>query len=179
MIPTEQELIEFVIQSNRIEMEPETPGHPLYDDHLSLALDIASRPLEWLNPSHIHSVLMKSQPRKFPGELRQVGVQVNRSEKMHAVDVRREIAALLIEAREFIFYRSKLSTDELEELCWSMHYRFEWIHPFWDGNGRAGRLWMNAIRLAVGLPWVTVNYTDRFSYYRSIEEWESTKEWHL
>jgi fido (protein-threonine AMPylation protein) len=160
------DLAEFVAQSNRIEGEPDAPGHPLYDDHLSVARGVAARPEEWLDPLGIHRRLMASQPGKFPGELRQVGVSVGGRLKMGPAEVRGEFPALLAAAAAAV-------PEDPEGWCWGMHHRLEWVHPFWDGNGRTGRLWMNALRLTVGLRWLTVRYEDRFAYYRSIEEWEA------
>jgi fido (protein-threonine AMPylation protein) len=59
-----------------------------------------------------------------------------------------------------------------DEESWDFHYAFETIHPFIDGNGRTGRLWLNAIRIQCGLPWITVMYNDRYQYYDAISEWE-------
>ena len=36
--PTKEELKLFVAHSNRIEGEPDEPGRPLFDDHLSAAM---------------------------------------------------------------------------------------------------------------------------------------------
>lgn len=55
---------------------------------------------------------------------------------------------------------------------WDLHHEFEHIHPFFDGNGRTGRLWLNALRLAAGLPWLTVWAADRQRYYAAIRAWE-------
>jgi Fic family protein len=51
------------------------------------------------------------------------------------------------------------------------HVRFERIHPFQDGNGRAGRLIMFKECLANGI--VPFIITDEFKlfYYRGLKEW--------
>ena len=46
------------------------------------------------------------------------------------------------------------------------------IHPFRDGNGRTGRLWLNSLRLACGYPWLMVQAAEREAYYESIRERE-------
>lgn len=51
------------------------------------------------------------------------------------------------------------------ELAAIVHYKFVYIHPFIDGNGRAGRLLMNLILMRLGYPPVIIKKSDRFSYY--------------
>ena len=55
---------------------------------------------------------------------------------------------------------------------WRMHDEFESVHPFVDGNGRTGRLFLNALRLRDGLPWVTVFESRKQDYYRAIRVYQ-------
>lgn len=161
----ESTLAEFVRQSNMIEGEPTVAGHPLYDDHLRIAERLAEGgSVE--HPLHLHRELMHSQPWIFPGEYRQCGVRVGGSIKMDPVDVRPRMNQLLDRLED------GPGDWDLEDWCWDLHFEFEHIHPFIDGNGRTGRLWMNAVRVSYGLPWLIVWYEERFAYYRMIEEWE-------
>lgn len=163
-------LEEFVRQSNMIEGEPTEPGHPLFDDHLRVATAISESPGTYsMLPLNIHRNLMASQPAKFPGEMRQCRIYVGGNEKMPPTFVRLELDKWL----ELVHLGP---TGDRKKWCWDMHHRFEWIHPFIDGNGRTGRLLLNALRLRYGLPWHIVQYKDRFAYYRSIEEWEHEHE---
>lgn len=183
--PSAEELYEFVVHSNRIEGEPTTAGHPLFDDHLAIATSAAARAgLPYaglsnagmeahLSPLTIHKRIIGSQPWKFPGEYRQCNVFVSGKPKMNPVDVRPamlDLTADILDTLHSSLYNPEILT---EEWCWEMHHRFEHIHPFIDGNGRTGRILLNQLRLRAGLPWYTVKYEDRFEYYRSIEEWEA------
>jgi len=46
-----------------------------------------------------------------------------------------------------------------------MHIWFERIHPFIDGNGRSGRMYMWYHEIKLGLEPTLINYLDRWSYY--------------
>jgi Fic family protein len=50
----------------------------------------------------------------------------------------------------------------------ALHCEFERIHPFRDGNGRAGRLVLNLLLLRYGLPTVTICAHTRDDYYRAL-----------
>ncbi len=58
------------------------------------------------------------------------------------------------------------------ELAARVHYRFESIHPFGDGNGRIGRLLMNHILWHAGYPMLIIEYKKRSSYYKAFTKKE-------
>lgn len=54
------------------------------------------------------------------------------------------------------------------------HLRFEQIHPFADGNGRAGRLLLNYYLLLHGYPPTVIFSEDKDTYYMSLEVFDRT-----
>ncbi|MCI9140992.1 MAG: Fic family protein [Lachnospiraceae bacterium] len=56
------------------------------------------------------------------------------------------------------------------------HAKFENIHPFADGNGRAGRLAMNYFLILHNHPPVIIHEEDRLAYYTALEAWDSVQD---
>ncbi|MCD4759724.1 Fic family protein [archaeon] len=50
------------------------------------------------------------------------------------------------------------------------HHKFEKIHPFYDGNGRTGRILLNIILLENRLPFIIVPNAQRKKYYEALEK---------
>lgn len=72
----------------------------------------------------------------------------------------------------FKFIRDNLDKINPVELASIVHYRFEKIHPFGDGNGRIGRLLMNHILWFAGYPILIIEYKNRNAYYGALEREE-------
>jgi Fic family protein len=53
------------------------------------------------------------------------------------------------------------------ELAW-LHARFEQVHPFLDGNGRAGRLLLNLLLVRLGYPPAIIRKSDRERYLTAL-----------
>ena len=50
------------------------------------------------------------------------------------------------------------------------HIAYERIHPFIDGNGRTGRMFMNWQRLKAGLPILVIKEKEKQEYYKWFNE---------
>jgi len=59
------------------------------------------------------------------------------------------------------------STGLAEPLA-DLHFRLEQIHPFLDGNGRAGRLLLNLILVRLGYPPAIIYKRQRAEYLRAL-----------
>lgn len=66
------------------------------------------------------------------------------------------------------FYNGNRKMNPVE-LAARTHYKFEKIHPFGDGNGRAGRLIMNYVLWHRGYPMLIIEYKKRKAYYKALE----------
>ncbi|WP_416668598.1 Fic family protein [Egbenema bharatensis] len=57
------------------------------------------------------------------------------------------------------------------------YYRFVSIHPFRDGNGRAGRLMMNLLLLRSGYPIIIISAQNRQRYIEALVQGQQLNQW--
>lgn len=62
----------------------------------------------------------------------------------------------------------KADADEIPEALARLHSRFEQIHPFLDGNGRAGRLVLNLLLIRLGFPPAIIYKGNRSRYLAAL-----------
>ena len=55
-------------------------------------------------------------------------------------------------------------------LAFEFHRRYEFIHPFRDGNGRTGRLIMNKILMSAGYSSMIVYKENKLAYFNALEQ---------
>jgi len=112
-----------------------------------------------------HRKMLSDTRPDIAGKIRdyEVGIGGTKVELPLAV----ELNALL---RDFFrWYEKNKNRLHPVELAALVHLKFVSIHPFGDGNGRISRLIMNFVLNRRGYPMIDISYSDRRSYYNSLE----------
>ena len=84
-------------------------------------------------------------------------------------DVPEELAELVTEL-------DGIGPDQALTAAAYFHAKFENIHPFADGNGRAGRLLMNYLLLLWDHPPIIIHEEDRRDYYAALEQFDRAQD---
>lgn len=168
-------LADFVRESNAIEGIHEGPGHPLYDDHLRAArhvvFEATLRRVPQLRAIH-RDLLENADPGAQPGRWRSTWVGVGGRICPNPTEVPWLAGQLELRAADRYYAHLHEEAPRLAEgQIWALHHELEYVHPFRDGNGRTGRLWLNGLRLLYGYPWLVVPEEARASYYAEIRAW--------
>ena len=100
------------------------------------------------------------------GQWRRVNVRIT---GVRVAPPRMEKLLSLLDAWEREYGRRDLGAEDVFDLGAWMHFQFEAIHPFPDGNGRAGRLLLNLHFLKHDWPPVHVLPPDRSTYLRCLD----------
>ena len=107
------------------------------------------------------NIFNRSKP-EIAGQYRDYNVRVG----SHIAPDHREVKKLMNQLVRFIREEDNINPVELAAI---VHYRFEKVHPFPDGNGRIGRLLVNHILWFSGYPILIVEYKKRNIYYKALE----------
>ncbi|QAY70286.1 Fic family protein [Xylanimonas protaetiae] len=62
-----------------------------------------------------------------------------------------------------------MPVSQVPEALAALHRRFEWIHPFIDGNGRTGRLVLNLLLVRLGWPPAVIMKDQRKRYLTALD----------
>lgn len=166
-------LTDFVRESNAIEGISAEPGYPLYDNHLLAAVRVYESAVTYAPALRmIHNTVMRGQSYATPGVFREGWVQVGGRTCPDPLDIDglwQQLNFKTSERRDQFLLKQREAPSEDELMDW--HHELMFIHPFIDGNGRTGRLWLNSQRLFFGYPWLTIRNDEKQEYYASIRMW--------
>lgn len=119
----------------------------------------------------IHKVILKNIDDHQAGIYRKTNVRI-----LGAVHIPPDATKIERLMDEFLaWYFSNKHTMTAPELAAWVQYKFVWIHPFIDGNGRTARLLMNLVLLQNGYPPAVILNLDRQKYYRVLRQADMDK----
>lgn len=186
-MPSDDEILFFVRESQKIENEPPNADAPSFKRHYGaakFAFEQAAEKGRLWPPKPLHAFLMKGSELepKYVGEYRPIRVAVGGRECPHPSRVRGMMKPMLERLKERLKDETAIADylsqapDVFEDSLWELHKEFEYIHPFVDGNGRVGRIWWNAVRIVCGLRLKPVLYDKRQEYYAELAEYSLHKD---
>jgi Fic family protein len=110
----------------------------------------------------LHSIVMYNFNDKLPGKYRTGFVNLTNTEKALP-----SAQMVPIKMKQFVSRLNSYGKDLIGKIS-SDHYEFEAIHPFFDGNGRVGRIIMITQLLSKGYPPAIIAVEDRYKYYLAL-----------
>lgn len=140
-----------------------------HSEAINYVYDIINRDLELTEYviKSIHHLVLKNIDDESAGRYRMINVRISGSEHTPPH------FTVLSEKMEQLMEWYENNKDRLHpvELAAQFHFRFVYIHPFADGNGRTARLLMNLILMKFGFPPAIVKAAndDRLRYYETLE----------
>lgn len=137
---------------------------------------VAKEPLSQVLILRIHKLLMRGcydearyAKGERPGQYKKTMYVVGDETGVEPEDVPGEIGFILKQV-----YQEK--TGDVLTAAAYLHLNFESVHPFADGNGRAGRTILNYYLLTQGYPPVIIYEEDRKTYYMALALFDKTDE---
>lgn len=114
----------------------------------------------------LHNIITRETEKEWAGRYRNSAVRIGGTK--HRPPEAIQIPNLMYDLIEWwTNNQKKLHPVELAAI---LHHKFVHIHPFFDGNGRTGRLLMNVIIMSAGYPLTIILKNDRKQYYRVLAQ---------
>jgi Fic family protein len=129
-------------------------------------LSINDTPISASDIRSVHALVMQKIDKEFAGKYRNGAVRITGATFLppHAS----EVSILISELLDYLDKNPQHLSDLV--LAVILHHRFVWIHPFFDGNGRSGRLLLNLFLLRKGFPPAVILKDDRKKYYDALKK---------
>lgn len=164
-IPLEDNVLDFLRESNYIENERSEEA--MEDASYAWQRLMREDDFHMSNLVRLHYDLMHQLNPRIAGRIRMCQVRVG-----DYVCPNPSALSILIP-----IWFDKHSKAETEEDIKKAHIAFEVIHPFEDGNGRAGRIIMNWQRVKAGLPILIIKESEVQEYYKWFDEQGKRRKW--
>ncbi len=154
--------------------ERSVPNRPLRDvmetvQHARAFEDLLARrigPIRLLTVLQLHEAVFRGI-KLDAGQWRRVNVRI--AGTRHAPPRMEKVVPMITEWEEAYAKRDMLGENVFSLAAW-MHFDFESVHPFSDGNGRVGRLLLNLHFLKHNWPPVHILPPDRNRYLKCLDK---------
>ncbi len=129
-------------------------------------LSVNDNPITATDIRSVHALVMQKIDKEYAGKYRTGAVRITGASFVppEASDV----PILITELMDYIATNPENLPDIV--LAVMLHHRFVWVHPFFDGNGRSGRLLLNLFLLRKGFPPAVLLKDDRKKYYDALKK---------
>jgi len=122
----------------------------------------------------LHKICFEGS-KSFAGQLRSVEVVV-RNSRGDILHQGVPFSQLHLALNNMIsWYKENKNKFKPLVLAAIMHNQFEYIHPFQDGNGRVGRLFLNFVLLKNKYPPTNISLKNRAEYYLTLQEYQKNR----
>jgi fido (protein-threonine AMPylation protein) len=181
---------DFITESNKIDPQYDesgilipgsAPGEPMFDNQIRV-IDLLPElmhtvPVPSSLPLIIHRELTRGIPifedRGQSGAYRKCDVYIG-GEKAPAPYIAIDLIENLLMPHIQELQGKEVGPEDALREAWWCHNLFEVAHGFVDGNGRSGRLLLNAVLQMLGHERITIWYEQRMLYYDKIREFRKT-----
>lgn len=161
-------LLQALTESNAIEQEYDAES--LLDSLRAWEFLIQFNSLNHDLILNIHMFLMRTRKtieNKWKGKYRDCDIYIGGHKGVDPSMISGEMDEWIKKMNEMIKARwSESDTLETENQIIRLHIDYERIHPFQDGNGRTGRMFMNWAFNRLGLPIYIVFEAEKHKYYQ-------------